>query len=170
MAEFLTLDGFHRRRLQPGEPLSVYMHKLLDRAMPGQERPARDQLLLHQFVTGLPDAISRQLRAAGETRELEKAVERVRLLLTIQDQEQTAAIIATEKSEYSASELEMLREQVTALTEQVATLTTSNRRSSREQQRPRSRRCFGCNQTGHVLRDSRGPEYSSLGAVSLVVK
>ena len=80
VAEFVTLDGFHRRRLQPGEPLSVYMHKLLDRATPGQERPARDQLLLHQFVTGLPDAISRQLRAAGETRELEKAVERVTAL------------------------------------------------------------------------------------------
>ena len=104
----------------PGEPLSVYVYnlkKLLDRAMPGLERPARDQLLLHQFVTGLSDAISLELRAAGETRELEKVVERARLLLNIQDQEQTAAI-ATEKSEYSANELEMFREQVTALTEQ----------------------------------------------------
>ena len=45
-------------------------------------------------------------------------------------------------------------------------MTTSNRRSSREQQRPRSRRCLGCNHTGHVLRDcpyrrGRGPESRS---------
>ena len=59
---FVSLDEFHRRKLRPGEALSVFVHdvkKLLEQAMPGLDKPARDQLLLHQFLSGLP-ALSRK--------------------------------------------------------------------------------------------------------------
>ena len=59
--EFVSLDEFHRHKLRPSESLSIYVHdlkKLLDQAMPGVEKVARDQLLLHQILAGLPEAVS----------------------------------------------------------------------------------------------------------------
>ena len=65
---FISLDEFHRRKLQPGEPISVFAHelkKLIDQAIPNMEKETRDPLLLHQFLAGFPDGITRQLRASG---------------------------------------------------------------------------------------------------------
>ena len=148
--EFVSLDDFHHRKLRPGEALSVFVHdmkKLLDHAMPGLDKTARDQLLLHQFLAGVPDPISRQLRAVGEMT-LPDAVKRARLLTTINSPGQVAA--ATEKP----SELDSLREQVAALTEQVAALSKPPRQTSSSQQRSlQPRRCFSCNRTGHIQRE-----------------
>ena len=68
-------------------------------------------------------------------------------ILTIEDRSNVAAI---SKKEPSSSEVEMLQEQVAALTEQVATLATG---SSGGQQQREQRRCYGCRQTGHTWRD-----------------
>ena len=145
--EFVSLDEFHRRKLRPGEALSVFVHelkKLLEQAMPGLDKPARDRLLLHQFLAGALDAVSRQLRATGEIKTLDAAVARARLLMTIDNHGQAAAI--SEKP----NEVKLLQEQVALLTDQVATLSTS-RRSINDQQRFRSRpRCFSCNRVGHI--------------------
>ena len=51
--DFVSLDDFHRRKLRPGESLSVYVHdskKLLDQALPSLDATAKKQLLLHQFL------------------------------------------------------------------------------------------------------------------------
>ena len=76
---FVSLEAFHSRKLRPGEALSVFVHelkKLLDQqAMPGLDATARDQLLLHQFLGGIPSTVSRQLRATGETKTLATTVE-----------------------------------------------------------------------------------------------
>ena len=61
--------------------------------------------------------MSRQLRAAGEISDLDKLLERAKLLLTIEEQEKTAAVHATVPSEVVA-----LKEQVSAFMEQVAAL------------------------------------------------
>ena len=69
--EFLTLDQFHRRKLAPGEPLSVFVHdlkKLIQHAMPTIPHEVRDQMLLHQLLAGLPTVVSKQLWATGELR------------------------------------------------------------------------------------------------------
>ena len=151
---FISLDEFHQRKLRPGEALPVFVYdlkKLLARAMPELDQAAREPLLLHQFLTGLPVAVSRQLRATGETYTLEAAVTRAKLLMTIEDHGQAAAV-----SKDSA--MEQLREQVALLTEQVATLSTSNQAISQ----PRLRklpRCFKCNQVGHMQREC--PHYTS---------
>ena len=47
--EFVSLDGFHRCKLRPGEAISVFVHdlkKLLEQTMPGLERqsPSRTPL------------------------------------------------------------------------------------------------------------------------------
>ena len=47
---FISLYKFHRRKLRPGEVLSVFVHdmkKLLEQAMPGLDKPACDQLLIY---------------------------------------------------------------------------------------------------------------------------
>ena len=79
---FTLLDKFHARKLLPGEPLTVFSHdlrKLIDRAMPEIDSKAR----YHQFIAGLPLRVSRELRAAGETKELGVSLQRARLLLSL---------------------------------------------------------------------------------------
>ena len=165
--KFVSLGDFHARRLCPGESLSVFLHelkRLLDQAMPEAESATRTQLVLHQFITGLPVHVSKQLRATGEVSDLDKVLERAQLLLTIEKQEKSAAIEAKEEP----SEVESLREQISALTEQVAALVTRHpaTRPDRPQlcyrchqpghlqrQCPKSRGCFVCGRPGHIAKD-----------------
>ena len=53
--------------------------------MPGLDATARSPLLLHQFMEGLPTVVSRQLRAAGDVKELDMALERARTLMTLEE-------------------------------------------------------------------------------------
>ena len=141
---FVSLDDFHRRKLQPGEALSVFVHdlkKLIDQAIPNM---AKEPLLLHQFLTGLPGPITRQLRASGNIKTLEAAMTRARLLMTI-DTEPVAMV------DEKPSEVQQLTEQVALLTEQVAALSTQQR--NRQSGSGRQPRCFGCNKVGHVQRN-----------------
>ena len=155
-AEFVSLDEFHLRKIRPGESLSLFLHdlkRLLDQAMPGLEANAREQLLLHQFMAGLPDTISSQLRATGDTKQA--TVERARLLKTIIDKNaHTTAAVTTGGSE----EVKELKEQIAELTQQVAALTMTAPKSfapSRRQQAIRA--CFRCNQLGHVTFNATVP-------------
>ena len=66
--------------------------------MPGMDATVYEQLLLHQFLGGLPASVSKQIRAAGEAKVLDKAVECARLLMTI-EQEQTATAAVTKVEE-----------------------------------------------------------------------
>ena len=61
---FVFLDDFRARRLNSGEPLPVFVHKLKQlskKAMPDADAAMHNQLLLHQFVSGLPAHIGKQL-------------------------------------------------------------------------------------------------------------
>ena len=78
----MSLDELHQRKLHPGESATLYVHhlkKLLERAMPTVDNAVRDQLVLHQFVAGLPQEMACQLRATGDTSELNATVEKARL-------------------------------------------------------------------------------------------
>ena len=52
--------------------------------MPDVTGAAKEQLLLHQFLAGLPVSISKQLRAAGDVTRVETALERTRLLMALE--------------------------------------------------------------------------------------
>ena len=72
--EFVSLEQFHQRKIHPGESISIFGHelkKLLNQAMPNLAKEAKEQLLLHQFLVGLPPAVSRQLRAIDSAKFLE---------------------------------------------------------------------------------------------------
>ena len=148
--QFVSMDDFHRRHLMPGESLPLFVHelkRLMEQAMPKTDVPTRQQLLIHQFLTGLPDAVSKQLRATGDIDDLDKLVQRAKLLMTIDAQgsgkpeEKSAAV------QQPLSQMEALTEQVAALTEQVAAI---NLRYPRQ---PARLLCFHCNQPGHVQRN-----------------
>ena len=116
---FVSLTNFHKRMLMPGESLSMYVHQLkqlLGQAMPDISADVKEQLLLHQFLTGLPQEVSKQLRATGATSTLAGAVERAKLLMTIDHHGETAAI-TTKQPEFL-----QLQQQLTDLSEQVAAL------------------------------------------------
>ena len=82
--------------------------------MPDADAATHTQLLLHQFVSGLPVHIGKQLRATGDVSDLDRVLERAKLLMTIEEPQKTAAV--------QTSEVQELREQVSTLTEQVAAL------------------------------------------------
>ena len=145
---FVTLDEFHRRKLRPNESVSMFAYelkKLLQQAMPGIETTAREQLILHQFLAGLPIVISQQLRASGETKELDKVVDRARLLMAMNDHSQVAII--TDHCE--GDPVMKIKDQVA---EQVAALTTrkSLRFLPQENHKSEMIRYFICNGTGHM--------------------
>ena len=87
--------------------------------MPDVTADVRSQLLLHQLLVGLPTAVSKQLRANGDVNDLEKTIERARLLLSLEEERPTA--VATVSAALSEVELK-LRKQVDELAEQVAAL------------------------------------------------
>eukprot|EP00731_Ephydatia_muelleri_P003473 Em0001g3473a len=127
---FTLLDKFHARKLLPGESPTVFSHdlrKLIVRAMPEIDSKARDQLLLHQFIAGLPLRVSRELRAAGETKELGVVtLQRARLLLSLEDQHQltesgqlgSSTKQPNEREQAMAASIDRLTQQVAALSEQ----------------------------------------------------
>ena len=117
----------------PGEALPVFLHdikQLLEQAMPGLDAKAKEQLLLHQFVAGLPPAISKQLRAAGNTTDLRSTVERAKLLNALENEQQTARVMPPSNVNPipTNAAVEKLTEQVAALTEQVAALSAVQQR------------------------------------------
>ena len=113
--------------------------------MPDLGAETRKQLLLHQFLTGLPPAVSRQLRATGEIYDLEKAMERAKLLMTITNEEQAAAV----KQNDSPSELDDLRQQISMLSDQVTALTVRHPGAKG----PTQPVCYSCHQPGHFQRN-----------------
>ena len=108
--------------------------------MPDAETAARNQLLLHRFISGLPTHIGKQLCEMGEVNDLDRVLEWAKLLMTIEEPQKIAAV--------QTSEVQELREQVSILTEQVAAL--SIRQQSK---RPATVVCYKCQQPGHLQRN-----------------
>ena len=141
--QFVSIDDFYRRKLLPGEPLSVFVHelkRLMDQAMPDADAATCKQLLTHQFLKGIPDEVSKQLRATGEIDDLERIIQRAKLLMTLEQSEKTATIGKQLTSQQNDA-MEAHKEQVTALTEQVAALETGKETSLQ----PSGLMCFCCN-------------------------
>ena len=148
--EFVSLDEFKLRKLLPGEALSVFVYDMkntLEWSMPSLDKSARDQLLLHQLLAGLPGNVSRQLRATGEAKTLDANITRARLLMYIDDHEQTAAITN------SSSEIQLLREQVARLTEQIAAVSMPALQPRASDTQYREMRCFNCNRKAYLQRE-----------------
>ena len=63
--------------------------------MPELTADARKQLLINQFLAGLPASLSHQLRAGGNTADLDELVQHAKILMVVDNGErQTAAQVA----------------------------------------------------------------------------
>lgn len=141
-ANFVSLSDFHKRTLRPGESLSVFSHelkRLLEQALPSADADTSKELLLHQFINGLPSSLSKQLRARSEINDLKTAMERAKLLMTLNEEPDKTAAIQT-------AEVTALKDQISLLTEQVAALSTKRTRQ------PGNVVCYRCHQPGHLQR------------------
>ena len=85
--------------------------------MPDADDDTHDQLLQHQFISGLPGHISEQLGTTGEINDLDTVIEWAKLLLAIEESRRTADTKLTETKE--------LKEQISVFTKQVAALITN---------------------------------------------
>ena len=109
----------------------MFVHELkclLDHAMPKADATTRKKLLIHQFLTGIPVEVSKQLRAIGDMADLDKLIQRAKLIMTLDCDEKTAAVGLKQQTDA----VEALQLKITALTEQVAALTTQRRNPWRQ--------------------------------------
>ena len=58
--EFVSLEEIQKRSIFPGESVGMYeLKRLLQQAMPELTADVRKQMLIHQFLAGLPISLSR---------------------------------------------------------------------------------------------------------------
>ena len=91
--------------------------------MLGISAETSEQLLLHQFLTGLPHEVSKPLRATRATTTLKTAVEQAKLIMAV---EQHTPVAATQSP--PSNEFHQLQQQISELTAQVAALSTQQSR------------------------------------------
>ena len=133
-----------------GESISVYVHelkKLWDQAMANLDAGVRDQLLLHQFLAGIPCDISKSIRAASDVKSLDQACEKARLLMGV-DSDGPSPVAAVSDTTYT-SQIQELKHHISELTEQVAMLSTQPRQPPA---RP-AIECRNCGGLGHMRRE-----------------
>ena len=123
-ARFVSLADLYKRSLLPGEPLSVFAHefkRLLEQALQTADAGTSKQLLLHQFINGLPSSISTQQRTGGQIdNNLKTAMQWAKILMTLKKKPEGVAAIET-------AEVTVFKDHISALTEQAAALTAKQR-------------------------------------------
>ena len=152
---FIALDEFESRKILPGESPQEFLHVLkqrLAKAIPNMDRNAREQLLLHRFLSGLPQQIAKSVRVSPEVNNTTEALKRVKLLMLCQP-EYSVAPIADKTSEEMAKdtkldELEAKLDRVLAgLAEEKSPIVVVGRRNFGGGDRIR---CYNCQALGHI--------------------
>ena len=116
--------------------------------MPYLALVAKDQLLVHQFLAGLLQDISKQLQATGITNTLSETMERAKLIMVVNHHSQAAAV-STEPVNSNTNDIQQLQQQLTTISEQVAALSVCHTTKHTYPQGWReTRKCFLCNRVG----------------------
>ena len=68
--------------------------------MTGLAKEVRNHLLIHQFLVGLLESVSRQLRVIGDSGNLDRLSEKAKIMIMAMEQERASAI-TTKESEVS---------------------------------------------------------------------
>ena len=97
------------------------LKRLLDQAMTRLVKKAYN-IMIHQFLVGLPESMSQQLQVIGDTGNSDRLPEKAKIMITAMEQERVSAIAPKESEDYQ------VKEQIAGLTEQVAALTIIRRK------------------------------------------
>ena len=90
---------FQKHAIFPGESVGIYLYelkRLLQQAMPELPEDAGQQLLIHQFLIGLPAVVSLQLRIVGNPTNLEQLVKCAKVLIVVDDSSKELAAVQSE--------------------------------------------------------------------------
>ena len=104
---------------------------MLEHAIPKIDGETWNKLLFHQLMAGLPSEINKQLRATGQTKDVDETIRRARLLLSLEVQHAATATVSNKSSELDLK-LQSVSKQIETLTEQVSALVARNKKDKEE--------------------------------------
>ena len=167
---FQVMREFERRRLLPGEPPRVFLYnlkRLLEIAMPELTGEAKEQMLLHHFIDGLPTEIAKLMRSSpADITTTKDALAKARLLMMNNEQlPEEAAHLTTSSVTGSTPGLQKLEEMILDIGARLDSLESDSRDTSiaavRYQNKPKkatnihSQQCYRCQQFGHIAKNCR---------------
>ena len=130
------------------------LRERLEQAMSDIDGKTRDQLLLHQFVAGLPLTVSKQLRAAGAVTDLTEAIKRATLLQDVVGNG-SANACSRDRSTNSAHWSDGTPPWASCGASSTGTVKSLATAGAWNQQRRELGSCFNCGRVGHIARDCR---------------
>jgi hypothetical protein len=156
-SRFQAMTEFEGRKQFPGESAHAFLFnlkRLLDRALPDLEGQAKEDILLHHFIDGLPRNIGQQLRGLPEVTTTAEALTRARLLSTSLNTDIPVASVNNAQVHPTNSRLDRIEEMVVKLSEKLAHFPEPEQQgtSAIQKQTPN---CQICSQYGHVARNCR---------------
>ena len=167
---FQVMREFERRRLLPGEPPHVFLYnlkRLLEIAMPELTGEAKEQMLLHHFIDGLPTEIAKLMRSSpADITTTKDALAIARLLMMNNEQlPEEAAHLTTSSVTGSTPGLQKIEEMILDIGARLDSLECDSRDTSiaavRYQNKPKkatnthSQQCYRCQRFGHIAKNCR---------------
>ena len=99
--EFVLLEQFQKHTLFSGESVEMNLYelkRLLQQIMLELSEDDSQQLLVHQFLIGLPEPVSPQLWAVGNTTNIQQFVKHAKVLMIVDASSKEVAAVQSKSS------------------------------------------------------------------------
>uniref|UniRef100_A0A1I8IVY6 Protein-tyrosine-phosphatase n=1 Tax=Macrostomum lignano TaxID=282301 RepID=A0A1I8IVY6_9PLAT len=112
---FAVMEAFKSRKILSNETPRMYLYELkkMLKSSSVDNKDAQEALLFHQFVCGLPESVSWQIRADSSVKTSEQALQKAQLLMQHSSPSIPAAAVQPQSSQ--SSEVQELRDTVQSL-------------------------------------------------------